>query len=42
MIIIAGISRVVYKDGYPDDFSLKLFEEAGVKVEKYLVSDEKK
>ena len=42
MIINAGISRVVYKDGYPDDFSLKLFEEAGVKVEKYLVSDEKK
>ena len=41
-VINAGISRVVYKDGYPDDFSLKLFEEAGVKVEKYLVSDEKK
>lgn len=35
MIINAGIARVVYKDGYPDDFSLKLFEEAGVKVEKY-------
>ena len=35
MIINAGIERVVYKDGYPDDFSLSLFEEAGVKVEKY-------
>ena len=35
MIINAGIVRVVYKEGYPDDFSLKLFEEAGVKVEKY-------
>ena len=35
MIINAGISRVVYKNGYPDDFSLKLFEEANVKVEKY-------
>ena len=35
MIINAGISRVVYKNGYPDDFSLRLFEEAGVRVEKY-------
>ena len=35
MIINAGISRVVYKNGYPDDFSLKLFEEANVRVEKY-------
>jgi deoxycytidylate deaminase len=28
VIINAGIVRVVYKEGYPDDFSLKLFEEA--------------
>ena len=35
IIINAGISRVVYKEGYPDEFSLKLFDEAGVKVEKY-------
>ena len=35
MIINAGISRVVYKDGYPDDFSIALFAEANVKVEKY-------
>ncbi|MBQ7368884.1 MAG: cytidine deaminase, partial [Clostridia bacterium] len=35
MIINAGISRVVYKEGYPDDFSIALFEEAKVIVEKY-------
>lgn len=34
MIINAGISRVVYKEGYPDEFSMKLFEEAGTKIEK--------
>ena len=34
MIINSGISRVVYKEGYPDNFSLQLFEEAGVKLEK--------
>ena len=35
MIINAGIKRVVYKEGYPDEFSLRLFEEAGVIVEKF-------
>ena len=35
MIINAGISRVVYKEGYPDEFSLELFKEAGTKIEKY-------
>ncbi|MBQ5926493.1 MAG: cytidine/deoxycytidylate deaminase family protein [Clostridia bacterium] len=35
IIINAGIVRVVYKEGYPDEFSMRLFEEAGVKVEKY-------
>lgn len=34
LIINAGIKRVVYEEGYPDDFSLKLFNEAGVIVEK--------
>ena len=34
-IINAGISRVVYKEGYPDEFSIKLFDEAGVKLEKF-------
>lgn len=35
MIINSGISRVVYENGYPDEFSIQLFEEAGIKVEKY-------
>ena len=35
MIINSGIKRVVYKDGYPDDFSLELFAEAGVQIEKF-------
>ena len=35
MIINAGISRVVYKHGYPDEFSIKLFSEAGVEVVNY-------
>jgi hypothetical protein len=26
---------VVYKEGYPDEFSMELFKEAGVSVEKY-------
>ncbi len=40
IIINAGISRVVYKEGYPDDFSLQLFEEAKVKIEKYTKSED--
>ena len=35
IIINAGITRVVYKNGYPDEFSLQLFNEANVIVEKY-------
>ena len=35
MIINAGIKRVVYKEGYPDEFSMKLFKEANTEVEKY-------
>ena len=35
MIINAGIKRVVYKEGYPDEFSIQLFDEANVSVEKY-------
>ncbi len=37
MIINAGIKRVVYKEGYPDEFSMRLFEEAGTEVEKFSV-----
>ena len=35
MIINAGIVRVVYREGYPDEFSMKLFEEAHTAVEKF-------
>ena len=35
MIINAGIKRVIYKEGYPDEFSMRLFKEAGTKVEKF-------
>lgn len=35
MIINSGIKRIVYNEGYPDDFSMKLFEECGMQVEKY-------
>ena len=35
MIINSGITRVVFKYGYPDDFSLKLFAEAGIKLEQF-------
>ncbi len=34
IIINAGIKRVVYKYGYPDDFSLQLLEEAGIELDK--------
>ncbi len=35
MIVNAGIVRVVYEQGYPDDFSLEIFAEAGVTLERY-------
>ena len=35
MIVNSGISRVVYGEGYPDEFSLAIFDEAGVQVECY-------
>ena len=35
MIVNAGIRRVVYEQGYPDEFSLEIFGETGVKLEKF-------
>lgn len=35
MIVNSGISRVVYGEGYPDEFALKIFEQSGVLIEKY-------
>ena len=34
MIVNSGISRVVYKHGYPDDFSVQMLREGGVALEK--------
>ena len=36
MIVNSGISRVVYEQGYPDEFALKMFEMAGVEILKYV------
>lgn len=35
IIINAGIKRIVYKYGYPDEFARHLLDEAGVKVDLY-------
>ena len=35
MIINAGIKRIVYKAGYPDDFSMELLQESGVQIDVY-------
>ncbi len=34
MIVNAGIRRVVYEQGYPDDFSIEILTETGVVLEK--------
>lgn len=33
MIINSGIVRIIYRNGYPDDFSMELLREAGVEIE---------
>ena len=35
MIVNAGISKVIYAEGYPDEFSLRIFEMAGVEILRY-------
>ena len=35
MIVNAGIRRVVYQDGYPDEFALQMLSEGGVELERY-------
>ena len=35
MIINSGIKTVIYKNGYPDEFAIRLFDEAGVDVIKF-------
>ena len=35
MIVNAGIRRVVYREGYPDDFALEMLSEGGVALERF-------
>jgi len=35
ILINAGVKRVVYQSGYPDDFAKELLREAGVKLKKF-------
>ena len=35
MIINSGIKKVIYKNGYPDEFALKLFSQSDVELIKY-------
>lgn len=35
MIVNAGVARVVYREGYPDDFSVEILREGNVLLEKY-------
>jgi dCMP deaminase len=35
IIVNSGIRRVVYEQGYPDDFALTFFAETGVVIERY-------
>ena len=35
IIINSGIKKVIYREGYPDDFSMHLFAEAGVEIIKF-------
>lgn len=35
LIVNAGIRRVVYKQGYPDEFSVEILREASVQLDRY-------
>lgn len=35
LIINAGIKRIVYKDDYPNEFSLEIIKEAGIELEQF-------
>ena len=35
MIVNSGISRVIYGEGYPDEFSIRIFEMANVELLKF-------
>ena len=40
MIVNSVLSRVIYGEGYPDEFSMQIFEEARVNVECYKPDDQ--
>ncbi len=40
IIVNAGIDRVMYREGYPDEFSLEIFKEANVSLERYCPDEE--
>ena len=35
MILNSGVKRVIYKNGYPDEFALQLFAQSDVELVKY-------
>lgn len=35
LIVNAGIKRIVYKEGYPDEFAVEILHEANVQLDKY-------
>ena len=39
IIVNAGIARVIYGQGYPDEFALRIFEEAGTELIKLDISE---
>ena len=39
MIVNAGIRRVVYKHGYPDEFAVEMLREGGVLLERFEAED---
>ena len=40
MIVNSGIRRVVYHEGYPDEFSLQMLREGGVQLERFPAEEE--
>ena len=40
MIVNSGIKRVVYQEGYPDEFSLQMLSEGGVELERFTPDDD--
>ncbi len=39
MLVNAGIKRIVYEQGYPDQLAKEMIEEAGIEVLRYAVAD---